>query len=63
MNVTLGTSDIVYYPIFPRELTPKKKDVPTYGIVVETTRDVMGTIPLVTVRSPMQVNVVTVPYP
>ena len=63
MNVILGTSDIVYYPIFPMELTTKKKDVPTYGIVVETTRDVMGTIPLVTLRSPMQVNVITIPYP
>lgn len=63
MNVILGTSDIVYYPIFPMELTAKKKDVPTYGIVVETIRDVMGTVPLVTVRSPMQVNVITVLFP
>lgn len=62
MNVILGTRDIIYYPIFPTEVTPKKKDGRTYGIVVEITRDVLGTVPLVTVRSPMQVNVIVILY-
>lgn len=63
MDVALGTSDLVYYPIVPLKVPPKKeKNAPTYGIVVEISRNAMETVPLVTIRSPVQVNVNVVAY-
>ena len=56
VDVILGTSDLVYYPVIPVEATPKKKNNLTYGIVVEISRNVMDSIPLVTVRSPVKVG-------
>lgn len=58
MDVVLGTSDIVYYPMVPVEVTPKKKNIPTYGIVVEISRNVVNNVPLVTIRSPVKVNLI-----
>lgn len=56
MDVILGTSDLVYYPLIPVETTPKKKSILTYGIVVEISRNVVDSIPLVIVRSPVKVG-------
>ena len=58
MDVVLGTSDIVYYPMVPVEVTPKKKNIPTYGIVVEISRNVVNNVPLATIRSPVKVNLI-----
>ena len=52
----LGTSDVVYYPIVPLEMSPKKKSPLKYGIVVEIIRKVGETVPRVNIRSPMQVD-------
>lgn len=57
VDIILGTSDLVYYPIVPANADPKKKPVLTYGIVVEITRNVGETVPIVTVRSPLKVIV------
>lgn len=57
VDVILGTSDLVYYPLIPVETTPKKKkSTLTYGIVVEISRNVVDSIPLVIVRSPVKVG-------
>ena len=59
INVILGSSDLVYYPIIPlsAEKSPKKKSTPTYGIVVEVHRNAIDeSVPVVTVRSPVQVK-------
>ena len=56
VDVILGTSDLVYYPMIPMEATPKKKNSLTYGIVVEISRNITDSIPLVTIRSPVKVG-------
>ena len=56
VDVILGTSDLVYYPVIPVEATQKKKNSVTYGIVVEISKNVTDSIPLVTIRSPVKVG-------
>jgi hypothetical protein len=56
VDIILGTSDLVYYPVIPVEATPKKKSPITYGIVIEISRNVVDSIPLVTIRSPVKVG-------
>ena len=59
IDVALGTSDRVYYSLTPAQTsTPKKskdKDVANYGLVVDITRHAGRRVPLVTIRSPLQV--------
>lgn len=57
INVALGTSDHVYYPL-TRASSAKSsnKEAAGYGLVVDIERHAGRRVPMVTIRSPLQVS-------
>lgn len=58
VDVALGTSERVYYPLVlsDKSLVKKSKDSPQFGLVVEIVRNASQRVPEVRVRSPLQVH-------
>ncbi len=56
LDVALGTSDCVYYPLVlaNNSSSKKAKDIPQFGVVLEIQTG--QRVPVVTVRSPLQVH-------
>ena len=63
LDVALGTSDCVYYPLVlaDKSLSKKSKELPQFGVVLDIKTS--QRVPEVRIRSPLQVNIAHAPSP